>query len=773
MEPMRSVRRAFRFLSASLTIAIATAASAQRPDILWIGGGETGTYGGFYFMNEQYFVSRTYGLHFWRLSDNTLVRTLLPATLTGWSETATTRMPNGDQLVTAYVYTDQNYYRYLRVQIWAPADPGFINWNQVAFGESSGDAEGNTPPDVEPARINTVAVSPDGQYIAVGGGDGTFYRAGFVLYRVNGSQIQHVQYLERNPNYAPIYAAAFSPDGEWLFGGSYGGWVFIYKRQPDGTYAYRQRLTIGGNGYYVGRFAFTYRPDGKYVAIGVLPNGIIGMYRYNPVFDEWRLYMQWQTPNQSAPTSSVNDLQFTNDGDYLVAAYGSSAFGVAFYDPYLRVFQIQYNSDPDYRAANLVWETEFPSEVVTTAVLNSANTELISSTRSGDLRRWDLERREYTTLPNHRGMIDALAWSPNGAKIATAADANGPVPTQTFIWDVDSRSVQARIDHFTASWIGALAFSPDGNYIATVGRDLSDPEGRPIELWDANTGSWVAFVGHLPYNGSGLVFSSDGQYLYAADRAGNVKAFRRGADWSSWTEIASVTTEDNRSSSVQIDLSPDGSLLAVGTTNKVFLFATPNLTPVRTIEVFTGTGERIDALDWSPDGRYIAAGTRDIERPSTYLISTSNWSVVRQMVSATGIRYHIFSVSFTPDGCYLLTAGSKADWGDNNLIIWHTGTGAQLAAYSDETLGYIYAAAFSPDGRQFAYGRDDGSLVVANNPFYRAPGDVDRNGCVDDADLLTVLFNFGSNNPNADLNCDGIVDDADLLIVLFNFGSGC
>lgn len=53
-------------------------------------------------------------------------------------------------------------------------------------------------------------------------------------------------------------------------------------------------------------------------------------------------------------------------------------------------------------------------------------------------------------------------------------------------------------------------------------------------------------------------------------------------------------------------------------------------------------------------------------------------------------------------------------------------------------------------------------------------GDVDGNGCVDDADLLQVLFNFGATGANtADLNCDTTVDDADLLIVLFNFGSGC
>ena len=55
-------------------------------------------------------------------------------------------------------------------------------------------------------------------------------------------------------------------------------------------------------------------------------------------------------------------------------------------------------------------------------------------------------------------------------------------------------------------------------------------------------------------------------------------------------------------------------------------------------------------------------------------------------------------------------------------------------------------------------------------------GDIDRNGCVDDADLLAVLFAFGQTGSNlgrVDTNCDGVVDDADLLVVLFNFGSGC
>jgi hypothetical protein len=53
--------------------------------------------------------------------------------------------------------------------------------------------------------------------------------------------------------------------------------------------------------------------------------------------------------------------------------------------------------------------------------------------------------------------------------------------------------------------------------------------------------------------------------------------------------------------------------------------------------------------------------------------------------------------------------------------------------------------------------------------------DVNGDGCVDDADLLAVLFAFGQTGSNLaeDIICDGVVDDADLLSVLFAFGSGC
>ncbi|CUU38549.1 hypothetical protein DCOP10_125189 [Armatimonadetes bacterium DC] len=67
------------------------------------------------------------------------------------------------------------------------------------------------------------------------------------------------------------------------------------------------------------------------------------------------------------------------------------------------------------------------------------------------------------------------------------------------------------------------------------------------------------------------------------------------------------------------------------------------------------------------------------------------------------------------------------------------------------------------------------STEVSAIALVRRYGDTNADGCVDDADLLAVLFEFGATGDSlaGDVNRNGAVDDADLLAVLFQFGSGC
>jgi uncharacterized membrane protein len=95
----------------------------------------------------------------------------------------------------------------------------------------------------------------------------------------------------------------------------------------------------------------------------------------------------------------------------------------------------------------------------------------------------------------------------------------------------------------------------------------------------------------------------------------------------------------------------------------------------------------------------------------------------------------------------------------------------------------FHALAMSPNGRFIVgsginglTGRREAFLLDTRVPCRAHSGDVDENGCVDDADLLAVLFAFGQTGQDlgrVDVNCDETVDDADLLTVLFAFGQGC
>ena len=160
----------------------------------------------------------------------------------------------------------------------------------------------------------------------------------------------------------------------------------------------------------------------------------------------------------------------------------------------------------------------------------------------------------------------------------------------------------------------------------------------------------------------------------------------------------------------------------------------------------------------------IASGSED---GTIKLWRVSDGELLHTLEGHTG---GVASVSFSPDG-RLLISGSY----DSTIRIWRMADGTLLQTYDQETTGGVLSIQFSPNGQLFGYGCGDATLVMARNPFWRRNGDVNGDGCVDDSDLLAVLFAFGRSGSGLpeDLNGDGIVDDADLLEVLFNFGSGC
>ena len=181
-------------------------------------------------------------------------------------------------------------------------------------------------------------------------------------------------------------------------------------------------------------------------------------------------------------------------------------------------------------------------------------------------------------------------------------------------------------------------------------------------------------------------------------------------------------------------------------------------------------GKRInvdfDRLYTSPDRRIVGAvtavnpdGTIKWQFKNLNCDEFTGWPVAIM----NGVVYAVDQIDFASVYLYAIK-----DNGTEGVPLWRF------------QLDYSYfgnvSPSVGPDGTLYvASARDnaDNQILFALMPVQE--GDVDTNGCVDDADLLQVLFAFGQSGTGLpeDLNGDSTVDDADLLLVLFNFGSGC
>ncbi|GBC93000.1 hypothetical protein HRbin15_01483 [bacterium HR15] len=144
--------------------------------------------------------------------------------------------------------------------------------------------------------------------------------------------------------------------------------------------------------------------------------------------------------------------------------------------------------------------------------------------------------------------------------------------------------------------------------------------------------------------------------------------------------------------------------------------------------------------------------------------------------------------AFTLSGDGRIVAGAvdlPPDYIETSAFWWREGIGFEDLNYTYRNLlGDRYRLErvlwMSADGRYLmgigerkeADGRWYGMIYILDT---QGRGDVDRDGCIDDADLLAVLFAFGrvGSDLSEDVNGDGVVEIQDLLEVLFYLGNGC
>ena len=309
--------------------------------------------------------------------------------------------------------------------------------------------------------------------------------------------------------------------------------------------------------------------------------------------------------------------------------------------------------------------------------------------------QWDLPEGARARLGKGR-ITGNIQYSPDGTRLAVASSIG--------IWIYDEFSgVELDLLAGHTSWVGSVAFSLDGHFLASGHGD------RTVRLWDAVTGQSKARLReHTSWVGS-VAFSPDGLIFASGSRDGTVQL------WDVATSQPKGTLTGHTDTVNSVAFSPDGLTLASGSRDgTVQLWDLATNQPKGTLTEHT---DAVNSVVFSPDGRTLASGSRDG--------TVQLWDLATNQPKGTLTEHTdaVNSVAFSPDG-RTLASGSR----DGTVQLWDAATGQPIATLTGHT-DTINSVAFNPDGRTLASGSRDGTVrlwdLATNQPKATLTGHTD------------------------------------------------
>ena len=140
----------------------------------------------------------------------------------------------------------------------------------------------------------------------------------------------------------------------------------------------------------------------------------------------------------------------------------------------------------------------------------------------GTVQVMDLETGKFGPALHHEDFVTALALSPDGQTLATAAGGtfNGYFQPLVKLWD-SSNGKEEAVMPAGDSIPGSMSFSPDGRLLASC-------DSNRVTLWDVNAGQLLGAVSGHADAVSSVAFSPDGKRLASAANDSTVRLWQVG-----------------------------------------------------------------------------------------------------------------------------------------------------------------------------------------------------------------------------------------------------
>ncbi|MBX0328910.1 helix-turn-helix domain-containing protein [Oscillochloris sp. ZM17-4] len=480
--------------------------------------------------------------------------------------------------------------------------------------------------------------------------------------------------------FGSVRTVAFSPDGQLMAAGSSNGEIHVWR-----TNTYEHRFTLDGQTW-VETLAFS--PDSRLLASGSA----------DPAIQLWDCATGTLSARLEGHVATVRSLCFSPDGALLASAGDGST---------LRLWDMEAR---ECRAAlrgqrGTIWSVAF-----------HPGGHLLASAGDGILL-WDVAGgRQVARLDEHQAPVAAVAFSPDGATLASASYDHS-----IKLWDIPAGRCRTTLHGHTGD-VRAVAFRPDGTAL------VSGSEDQRIRMWDPASGEARGSV-HEPANRvRALAFSADGALLASGSHDQNVRL------WDIEHRQCLTLFQGHINQLRTLAISPDGRSLALGVAEQIYL-----LDPLDGVirRRLPGHAEWIQSLAFSPDGALLASGSDDHSvriwhvydgAPAQLLCGHQAWvqavaysadgrllascsadHTVCLWDAATGAlrqtlrahTHHVWTVAFSPDGAWLASAGA-----DETIRLWdlHAATCQyELPGHS----GSVWSLAFTPDSRRLVSGGHD------------------------------------------------------------------
>ena len=275
--------------------------------------------------------------------------------------------------------------------------------------------------------VFSVCWSPDGKYIASGGGDQTVR-----IWDVPaGKQIREI-YAHESPVSSPV-SVCWSPDGKYIASGGFNDETVGIRDVQTG-----KLLRIIKTNEKICSVAWS--PDGKYIAIG----GFLYV-KYMDLEKEECMGIFAGAKTLKGHEDEVRSVAWSPDGKYI--ASGSN-------DKTVRIW--------DVTKGGLVRTLTGHKDSVLSVAWSPDGKYIASGSNDKTVRIWDaVLGKTMISLKGHTDLVRSVAWSPDGKYIAS-----GSHDETVRIWDVKERELVAILTGHKDSVL-SVAWSPDGKYIAS------------------------------------------------------------------------------------------------------------------------------------------------------------------------------------------------------------------------------------------------------------------------------------------------------------------